>query len=95
MAEPAVPVHLVDAVIFLMGFLELNDEKVLSDPDNVVKALESAYYELRQLTQNQREGVALRAAQLADEAEQRHGEPATVAFLRDFANAGGLLEDDA
>ncbi len=90
----AVPLPLADAVIFLMAFLELNDEEALSDPDNVVRALENASYELQQLTREQRQGLSERAVQLALEAEQRQQDPSAVAFLRDFGVATGLLDED-
>ncbi len=77
-----------------MAFLELNDEEALSDPDNVVKALESASYDLQQLPREQREALSARAAQLALQAEQQHGDPESVLFLRDFGAAIGLLDED-
>ncbi len=77
-----------------MAFLELNDEESLSDPDNVVKALESASYELQQLPREQREALSKRAAQLALQAEQQHRDPKAAAFLRDFGAANGLLDED-
>ncbi len=88
------PLPLADAVIFLIAFLELNDEEVLSDPDNVVKALESASSDLKRLTREQREALAQRAEQLADQAEQLHRDPTAVAFLRSFGEAEGLLDED-
>lgn len=94
MDDPPLPLPLADAVIFLIAFLELNDEDVLSDPDNVVKALESATFELQQLSTEQREALSQRAEQLADQAEERHQDPATVAFLRSFGEAQGLLDED-
>jgi hypothetical protein len=92
--DPPLPLPLADAVIFLIAFLELNDEDVLSDPDNVVKALESANFELQQLTREQQEALSQRAEQLADQAERNHRDPKTVAFLRSFGEAEGLLDEN-
>lgn len=94
-AQPAIPMPLADAVLFLMGFLVLNDEEALGDPDNVVTALESASFTLGQLTREQREALAERAKQLALQAEQDpQQDPTAVAFLRDFAADIGLFDED-
>jgi uncharacterized protein (UPF0147 family) len=88
------PLPLADAVIFLMAFLDHSgDDSGGIHPDDVVKAMENACYELQQLRREQRQALCERADQLANTEDWRT-DPRMPEFLRTFGEACGLFEED-
>ena len=87
--EDGLPLPLAEAVIYLMAFLELADEDTI-DPDSAVRAMENANHDLLRLSREQREALAAHAERLAE----RESRPEMAEFLRAFAEAGGLLDDE-